>query len=114
MTRHEEGIRLRHMLDYAKEAIAMAAGRKRQDLDSDRMLQLSLTHLVEIIGEAAGHIGEETCQRNPSIPWPRVVGMRNRLIHGYDTVDLDVLWDTVVDDLPGLVIALEGVLRIRE
>jgi len=111
MTRHEEGIRLRHMLDYAKEAIAMASGRKRSDLDSDRMLQLSLTHLVEIIGEAAAHIGEDTRTRNPSIPWPRVVGMRNRLIHGYDTVDLNVLWDTVVDDFPSLVASLERILR---
>jgi uncharacterized protein with HEPN domain len=40
--------------------------------------------------------------------------MRNRLIHGYDTVDLNVLWDTVVDDLPDLVVALEGVLRTQE
>ncbi len=59
MSRHESDIRLRHMLDHAKEAVAMAAGRTRSELDSDRQLNLSLVRLLEIVGEAAGRVSAE-------------------------------------------------------
>ncbi len=59
-------------------------------------------YLVEIIGEAAARVGTESREKYPSIPWLQVVGIRNRLVHGYDAVDLDVLWDTIIDDLPRL------------
>jgi uncharacterized protein with HEPN domain len=111
MTQHDPSVRLRHMLDNAREAIAMAAGRKREDLDRDRMLQLSLTHLVEIIGEAASRIEPEIRQQHHTIPWSKITGMRNRLIHGYDTIDLDVLWDTVVHNLPPLADELKKALK---
>ncbi len=65
--------------------------------------------LLEIIGKAATRVGVATRTRNPAIPWFQVVGMRNRLIHGYDVVDLDVLWQTVTEDIPQLVRDLESV-----
>jgi uncharacterized protein with HEPN domain len=99
------------MLEHAKEAMSLVSGRTRQDLQKDRVLQLALTRLVEIIGEAASRVGDETRSRFPSIPWSMVVGMRNRLIHGYDTIDLDVLWDTATDDLPSLAGELESALN---
>jgi len=98
---HDE-VRLRHMLDYSREAVQMAAGRNRLDLDTDRMLQLSLVRLVEIIGEAASRVSEDTRQQHAQIPWPQISGMRNRLIHGYDFVDYDILWQTITEDLPAL------------
>ncbi len=49
-------------------------------------------------------------QHDPTIPWPQVTGMRHRLAHGYDTVDIQVLWETVTDDLPPLIAALESIL----
>ena len=85
-------------------------GKKRSDLDSNRMLELSLVRLVEIIGEAATRVGAESREKYPSIPWLQIIGMRNRLIHGYDAVDLDVLWDTIIDDLPPLIAELEKIL----
>jgi len=51
--------------------------------------------------------------KHQSIPWPRIVGMRNRLIHGYDQVDLDILWDTIEYDLPPLIIELEKILETK-
>ena len=110
MSRHESDIRLRHMLDHAKEAVAMAAGRTRSDLDSDRQLNLSLVRLLEIVGEAAGRVSAEERLRHPDIPRPEIVGLRNRLIHGYDSVDFDILWHIVSDDLPPLIAALENAL----
>lgn len=102
------------MLDHAKEASEKAAGRTRSDLDRDRDFGLVMTRLLEIVGEAAARVTEETRQRIPSIPWPSIVGLRNRLIHGYDSVDFDVLWATVRDDLPFLIAALSRELQDGE
>ena len=113
MTQHDDGIRLRHMLDHALEAVELTRGRQRDDLKRDRVLQLALVRLVEIIGEAATRVSQEGQQRWPSIPWQQARGMRNRLIHGYDVVDLDVLWDTIQDDLPALIIQLREALGQR-
>ena len=110
MSQHKDEIRLRHMIDHAMEAMTMVQGKKRSDLNSDRMMELSLVRLVEIIGEAAARVGTESREKYPSIPWLQIVGMRNRLIHGYDAVDLDVLWDTIIDDLPPLIDELEKIL----
>jgi len=101
------------MLDYARKAMAMAAGRHRTDLDREEMLQLALTRAVEVIGEAAGRVSEAARDQHAAIPWRDLVAMRNRLIHGYDAVDLDLLWDTVTADLPPLVEALEEILGER-
>jgi uncharacterized protein with HEPN domain len=107
MSRHESDLRLRHMLDHAKEAVDMARGKTRADLDTDRQLNLSLVRLLEIVGEAAGRVPAEERVLHPDIPWPEIVGLRNRLIHGYDSVDFDILWQIVTDDLPPLVAELE-------
>ena len=74
------------------------------------MLQLALVRLVEIVGEAAARVSPEAQERFPSIPWQQARGMRNRLVHGYDTVDLAVLWDTIQDDLPALIVQLREAL----
>jgi uncharacterized protein with HEPN domain len=100
-------IRLRHMLDAALEAQTFAQNRSRADLATDRMLVLSLLKLIEIIGEAAANVSPESRTEIPGIPWPSIVGMRHRLVHGYYDVDLDRVWDTVIDDLPLLITALE-------
>ncbi|MBI5115235.1 DUF86 domain-containing protein [Candidatus Poribacteria bacterium] len=110
MTKHADVIRYRHMLDYAKEAVSLSRGRMREDLDTDRTLNLSLTRLLEIIGEAASRVSKEERSNHPEIPWSQVVSMRNRLIHGYDSVDFDILWQIVTSDLPPLIVALESIL----
>jgi uncharacterized protein with HEPN domain len=108
MTRHDDSIALRHIREHAAEALRLAARRTREDLDSDRMLNLSLTRLMEIIGEAAARVSTATREQFPQIPWTAVVGMRNRLIHGYDQVDFDILWDVVQNDLPPLLAELSA------
>ena len=85
MPQHDPDVRLRHMLDAAREAAQMAQGKTRADLDTDRPLNLSLVRLLEI------------------------VGLRNRLIHGYDNVDFDILWEIVTHDLPPLITELEKI-----
>lgn len=99
------------MLDHAREAVDLARDRVRSDLDSDRMLNLSLVRLLEIVGEAANRIPREVQQKAVQIPWPEIIGLRHRLIHGYDQVDFDVLWQIVARDLPRLVPELEKLLH---
>ena len=74
----------------------------RAALDANRMLTLALTHLLEILGEAANRVPPEEQAKHPHIPWQQLIGLRNRLIHGYDQVDLDILWQIVTRDLPAL------------
>lgn len=89
----------------------MVRGKTRAELDNDRQLNLALVRLLEIVGEAAGRVPSEDRSRHPNIPWAEIVGLRNRLIHGYDSVDFDILWQIVIDDLPPLIAALEKALK---
>jgi uncharacterized protein with HEPN domain len=98
---------LRHMLDHACEAVTLAQGKDRADLDDDRLLELALVRLLKIVGEAASRVPSDDRTRYPEIPWPEIVSLRNRLIHGYDAVDLDILWQIIERDLPPLIAALE-------
>lgn len=110
MSEHDDRVPMRHMLDHAREAVAMIGGRTRQEIASDRTFQLALTHLVEIVGEAATRVSPETRDRYPDIPWRQAINMRNRITHGYDVVDHDLVWDTVKEDFPPLIETLERAL----
>ncbi len=103
-------IRIRHMLDAAKETMSFAKNKTRKDLDNDRMLALSVLKSIEIIGEAASKVTSETRINCPEIPWDNIVAMRNRLIHVYFDIDLDRVWDTITDDLPPLINLLESLI----
>lgn len=103
--------RLRHMRDAVHEALTFVTGKTREDLARDRMLALALVRLIEVSGEAASRVSPATREASPSIPWPAIVGMRNRLIHGYFEIDYDRVWDTVEKDLPRLLGDLIELLR---
>jgi len=98
------------MLDYAREAIALTKGKSRADLDTDRTLNLALVRLLEIIGEAANRVSDDEQARHPEISWFQIVSLRNRLIHGYDSVDFNILWEIVTKDLPVLVASVEKII----
>jgi len=108
--RKDDDIRLRHMLDAARQALEFVRGRTRADLDADRMLVLASVKAIEIVGEAANQVSESCRNRCPGIPWADLVGMRNRLVHAYFDINLDVLWQTVHNDIPQLITALGPVL----
>jgi uncharacterized protein with HEPN domain len=111
MSQRDPLVALSHMLDHAREAVKLSQGKSRTDLDNDRLLQLGLSRLVEIIGEAANRVPADVQGRHPAVPWHEVVSARNRLIHGYDFVDLDILWQIVAADLPSLLPQIETALE---
>ncbi len=107
----DDTVRIRHILDAAREAVTFAEGRDRMDLNTDRKLNLSLVRLLEIIGEGARAISPEFREAHPELPWKKMVGMRDRLIHGYYDVNLDVVWETTTEDLPILIVQLERIVE---
>ena len=98
------------MLEYAREAIGLMRDKQRANLDTDRTLGLATLRCLEIVGEAASHIPESLRQQHPQIPWQQIIGTRNRLVHGYDFVDYDIIWSTITEDLPPLIAELEKIL----
>ena len=106
----DDVIRLRHMAEAAESALRFCQGRTRADLDTDDMLRFALTRAVEIIGEAANKVSNETRTQTPGIAWPAIVGMRNRLVHAYFDVDSEILWTTVSERLPSLLRELNVIL----
>jgi uncharacterized protein with HEPN domain len=97
------------MLDAAREAESFSQNKTRNSLDTDRKLALALVKCIEIMGEAAAQISNQSREALPQIPWADIIGMRNRLIHAYFDINLDILWKTVVEDLPPLVAELEKI-----
>jgi uncharacterized protein with HEPN domain len=110
MSRRDPEIALRQILLHAREAVDICSQKTRADLDTDRLLNLALTRLVEIIGEAANRIPDEIQEKYPDLPWLQMIGARNRLIHGYDSVDFDILWMIISRDLPHLIRRLEEIV----
>ncbi len=98
------------MLDHAREASSLVHDKQREDLDTDRVLTLALVRLLEIVGEAAWRVPDDVRAKYSQIPWSQIVGLRNRLIHGYDSVDLDILWQILRHDIPALISELERVV----
>jgi uncharacterized protein with HEPN domain len=99
----DDAVRIRHMLEAAKEASGILSNKKRCDLDQDRILALAFIRLIEIIGEAATKVSADCRDQNPQIPWTIIIAMRNKLIHGYFDVENEILWQTLVEDIPPLI-----------
>jgi len=107
MSRRDLGLPIRQMLDHAREALILSNGKSLEELASDRVLGLAIIRLMEIVGEAATRVPKEERSRNPDIPWTQIISLRNRLIHGYDAIDYEILWNILNHDLPELVLSLE-------
>jgi uncharacterized protein with HEPN domain len=104
----EDQVRISHLIEAARKAMAYTAERTRRDLEDDELLRLALTKSVEIVGEAAKHVSAAGRAPYPDVPWSAAARMRDRLIHHYFDINLDVLWATIKDDLPDLVHSLDA------
>jgi len=109
----KDRLRLLDMRDAAEKARRIATGRTRADLDSDEMLGLALVKAVEIIGEAARHVSEETKALAPDFDWRDIVGMRNNLVRAYRKINYDALWDVITYRLPPLISELNHLIEAK-
>lgn len=102
--------RLEDMLLYASDAIAMLGDTDAAGLAGNRMMELAVSHAVQIVGEAAARVSDETKIATPEIPWRAITGMRNILVHDYGRIDLAILVAAVRQHLPSLVESLKTLL----
>jgi uncharacterized protein with HEPN domain len=98
------------MLIAARKAIEFVRDITWFQFKESELHQNAVLHPLEVIGEAARLISDETRRSHPEIPWTQVIGMRNRLIHEYLHIDLRTVWDTIHDDLPNLIEQLEPLI----
>jgi len=110
MSQKDNQVYVQHMIDTANKALSFVEGVSREDFDNNELLRLSLTHLLQIIGEAARRVSPDFRENYPTIPWQAVVGMRSKVVQDYLNVDEDIVWNTVKNDLPLLVKELEKIL----
>jgi uncharacterized protein with HEPN domain len=96
-----------HMLDMARKAVNKTEELSRESYDADENPRLALTHLIQVIGEAARQVSREFCEWHRDVPWADIIGMRHKVVHDYLGVDEDIVWQVVTHDLPTLVAALE-------
>ena len=93
--------------EAARLALSYVDGLTLEDFLHDTQCQDAVIRRIEIIGEAARRVSSQTRELHPEIPWAAMIGMRNLMIHDYDDVDMDIVWDTVHRDLPELLALLD-------
>lgn len=98
------------MLDAACRLRALSRARSREDLDADDVVGLAMLHLIQRLGEAASRLSADFRAGHPEFPWSEMIGMRNRIVHGYDDLDPDMVWHIVTDDVEPVIAALERAL----
>jgi uncharacterized protein with HEPN domain len=96
------------MLEAARDVTTIAAGRSMDDLRTDMPMRRAMVNAIQEIGEAAAKVSALGRARIPAIPWAVVVGMRNRLVHGYDEVNVEIVWKVATEEVAVLIAALEA------
>ena len=108
--KENDRIRIHHIIDAAQEELSFVRNVDQENFSNNRMMILSVIKEIEIIGEAVSKISDEIKLMYSDVPWEDIVGMRNRLIHGYFDVDVKLVWNTTKIDPPPLVSSLEAIL----
>lgn len=101
---------LEQMLDTARQIRSLVRGHTPEAFETDVLRQLALLHLIQRLGEAASRLSADFRADHPEFPWGEMIGMRNRIVHGYDDVDPDIVWRVATEDIEPVVAALERAL----
>jgi uncharacterized protein with HEPN domain len=106
----DDRIYLIDMLEIARRIEKRMARLTRAEFDASEDVQLALTHLLQVIGEAARCVSEESRAKFTSIDWKIITGMRHRIVHDYMHVNIEMVWQTAHDDVPFLIAQLAPVV----
>jgi uncharacterized protein with HEPN domain len=105
---------LHDILDTIESCERFIEGMDFDQFTSDEKTTFAVRHALEIIGEAAKHIPEEMKNKYQSVPWRKMAGTRDVIIHAYFGVDLDVIWNTATESLPELKRDIEKILEEKD
>ncbi len=100
---------LAEIIDSIERIVELTAGRASSEIDLDRNRRDALLWNFTVLGEAIGQVSDETKRNHPDVDWAAPVRMRNRIVHGYWSIDIDVLAATTNDDLPGFLAAVREI-----
>ena len=114
MSKSEDRLRLQHMLDAAQEIRQFTDDKSKQDLAEDILLLRAVSMSIGILGEAASRVSAEYKDVHPDIEWQPIIGMRNFLIHAYFKIDIEIIWDTITENIAPLITQLEVLLAEDE
>lgn len=106
----DDRTRINHMIDSAQAVLSFIKGKTRKHLDTDLLLTSGITLQLGLVGEAATAVSQKTKNKYPEVPWKKIIGMRNRLIHEYFDIDNEILWNTSKEFLPSLIEQLKAIL----
>ncbi len=109
MLLNDDPSRLTHIIEATQEAMSYVEGVDRAAFDANRMLQHSVVRCIEIVGEASARLSPKLRNENHHIPWPDMIGMRNRIVHAYFDIDIEIVWKTITEDLPALLPAIVAI-----
>jgi uncharacterized protein with HEPN domain len=107
----DDRLAVEHMADVVRRMRAIVGGQTREALERDEVRQLALLHLIQVLGEAASRTTAAFRDAHPELPWAQMVGMRNRIVHGDDHVDPDIVWRVATEDVEPVLAALERILE---
>lgn len=114
MSRHDARVTLHQIIDHAERAQELCRGRTAPDFVENWQAGMAFERAMEIVGEAVKRLPEELRNRRPEIPWRQIAGMRDRLSHGYDSVDYELLVNAVRDEVPQLLSSVRAILHELE
>ena len=104
----DDRIRGQHMLEAARDVVLLATGKGRGDLRANMTLRRAMINAIQEIGEAASRVSPSGRARMAAVQWNQMVGMRHRLVHGYDVINLDIVWQVATQEVSPLIAALES------
>ena len=106
----EDIVYLRHILDAISQIEEYTKGVEYPDFMSNNLVQAGVIREIEIMGGASKRLTQKFKEKHPDIPWRKIAGMGDKLIHRYFGVDIDAVWDTVKDDIPRLKSEIERIV----
>jgi uncharacterized protein with HEPN domain len=110
MKRNDDLLLLNDVLDAIKRIETYVQGVSKDTFFNHLMMQDAVMHQIEIIGEASNHISDSFQEEHPELPWMQMRAIRNKIVHDYRGVELDILWDTVKNNLPDLKVYVQRLL----
>jgi uncharacterized protein with HEPN domain len=108
----DDRVTVAQMLDVVRRIRAIIRGQTRDAFETDEIRQLALLHLIQVLGETASRTTAAFRDAHPELPWAQMVGMRNRIVHGYDDVDPDIVWRVATEDVEPVLAALERIVTV--